>query len=76
MVLADSCFNLTHDSFDHDLYDVIEEAQNEGIEYFFTPSSSKLDIEKYFMQLRKFLICSVGEVYTPTMPQKLTYNCG
>ena len=30
MVLADSCFNLTHDSFDHDLYDVIKEAQNEG----------------------------------------------
>ena len=48
MVLADSCFNLTHDSFDHDLYDVIKEAQNEGIEYFFTPSSSKLDIEKIF----------------------------
>ena len=57
MVLADSCFNLTHDSFDHDLYDVIREAQNEGIKYFFTPSSSKLDIEKYFMRLRKFLIC-------------------
>ena len=31
MVLADSCFNLTHDSFDHDLYDVIKEAQNEGM---------------------------------------------
>ena len=60
MVLADSCFNLTHDSFDHDLYDVIKEAQNEGIEYFFTPSSSKLDIEKIFYATEKISNLYVG----------------
>ena len=60
MVLADSCFNLTHDSFDHDLFDVIEEAQNEGIEYFFTPSSSKLDIEKIFYATEKISNLYVG----------------
>ena len=60
MVLADSCFNLTHDSFDHDLYDVIREAQNEGIEYFFTPSSSKLDIEKIFYATEKISNLYVG----------------
>ena len=60
MVLADSCFNLTHDSFDHDLYDVIREARNEGIEYFFTPSSSKLDIEKIFYATEKISNLYVG----------------
>ena len=60
MVLADSCFNLTHDSFDHDLYDVIREAHNEGIEYFFTPSSSKSDIEKIFYATEKISNLYVG----------------
>ena len=60
MVLADSCFNLTHDSFDHDLYAVIKEAQNEGIEYFFTPSSSKLDVEKIFYAAEKISNLYVG----------------
>ena len=46
MILADSCFNLTHDSFDHDLYGVIKEAQEQGIEYFFAPTASKLDVQK------------------------------
>tara|TARA_B100000212_G_scaffold217764_1_gene164909 strand:+ start:546 stop:1328 length:783 start_codon:yes stop_codon:yes gene_type:complete len=43
MLLADSCFNITHESFNSDLDDVMKSANKSGIEYFFTPAARESD---------------------------------
>ena len=41
MLLADSCFNINHESFNNDLGEVLKAANNEGVEYFFCPASKE-----------------------------------
>ena len=41
MLLADSCFNINHESFKNDLGEVLKAANNEGVEYFFCPAGQK-----------------------------------
>ena len=45
MLLADSCFNITHDSFMNDLDETLQRAENHKIKYFFAPASKESEIE-------------------------------
>ena len=45
MLLADSCFNIIHDSFMNDLDETIQRAENHKIKYFFAPASKESEIE-------------------------------
>ena len=45
MLLADSCFNITHESFKNDLGEVLDSANNEGVEYFFCPASKEREMD-------------------------------
>ena len=45
MILADCCFNATHESFNKDLDNVYRDANSVGVEYFFSPTSQESEIE-------------------------------
>ena len=63
MLLADSCFNITHESFKNDLGDVLDAANNEGVEYFFCPASKEREIDDLIQlseSYKKNIFCSVG----------------
>ena len=45
MILADCCFNATHESFSKDLDNVYRDANSVGVEYFFSPTSQESEIE-------------------------------
>tara|TARA_B100000963_G_scaffold358211_1_gene382326 strand:+ start:3328 stop:4110 length:783 start_codon:yes stop_codon:yes gene_type:complete len=45
MVLADSCFNLTHESFEKDFDQVLNNARTNSVHYLFSPSSKESEIE-------------------------------
>ena len=63
MLLADSCFNITHESFKNDLGDVLDVANNEGVEYFFCPASKEREIDDLIQlseSYKKNIFCSVG----------------
>ena len=63
MLLADSCFNITHESFKNDLGDVLDAANNVGVEYFFCPASKEREINDLIQlseSYKKNIFCSVG----------------
>ena len=45
MLLADSCFNFTHESFKKDLDSVINNSLSSDIKYLFCPASREIEIE-------------------------------
>ena len=45
MLLADSCFNFTHESFKKDLDSVISDSLSSNIKYLFCPASREIEIE-------------------------------
>ena len=45
MLLADSCFNFTHESFKKDLDSVISNSLSSNIKYLFCPASREIEIE-------------------------------
>ena len=45
MLLADCCFNATHESFNDDLDQVFLDAMKSGVKYFFTPTSQETEID-------------------------------
>jgi TatD DNase family protein len=45
MVLADSCFNLTHESFEKDFDQVLSNAKANNVHYLFSPSSKESEID-------------------------------
>ena len=45
MVLADSCFNLTHESFEKDFDQVLSNAKANSVHYLFSPSSKESEID-------------------------------
>ena len=45
MLLADSCFNFTHDSFKNDLNSVINDSICSDVKYLFCPASREIEIE-------------------------------
>ena len=63
MLLADSCFNITHESFKNDLGEVLDSANNEGVEYFFCPASKEREIDDLIQlseSYKRNIFCSVG----------------
>ena len=63
MLLADSCFNITHESFKKDLGDVLDAANKEGVEYFFCPASKEKETDDLIQlseSYEKNIFCSVG----------------
>ena len=59
MVLADSCFNLTHTSFNKDLNIIFKRAEENGVNYYFAPSSRELEIDtlvKYSEEIKNLYI--------------------
>lgn len=63
MLLADSCFNITHESFKKDLGDVLDRANKEGVEYFFCPASKEKETDDLIQlseSYEKNIYCSVG----------------
>ena len=63
MLLADSCFNITHESFKNDLGDILDAANNAGVEYFFCPASKEKEIEDLINlseSYQKNIFCSIG----------------
>ena len=63
MLLADSCFNITHESFKNDLGDILDAANNVGVEYFFCPASKEKEIEDLIKLSESYennIFCSVG----------------
>lgn len=63
MLLADSCFNINHESFKNDLGDILDAANNVGVEYFFCPASKEKEIEDLINlseSYQKNIFCSVG----------------
>ena len=63
MLLADSCFNINHESFKIDLGDILDAANNVGVEYFFCPASKEKEIEDLINlseSYQKNIFCSIG----------------
>jgi TatD DNase family protein len=63
MLLADSCFNINHESFKNDLGDILDAANNVGVEYFFCPASKEkeiVDLINLSESYQKNIFCSVG----------------
>ena len=63
MLLADSCFNINHESFKNDLGDILDAANNVGVEYFFCPASKEKEIEDLINlseSYQKNIFCSIG----------------
>ena len=54
MLLADSCFNFTHESFKKDLDSVISDSLSSNIEFLFCPASREIEIEDIFKTCKKF----------------------
>ena len=54
MLLADSCFNFTHDSFKNDLDSVIDDSISSNVEYLFCPASREIEIEDILKTCEKF----------------------
>ena len=63
MLLADSCFNINHECFKIDLGDILDAANNVGVEYFFCPASKEKEIEDLINlseSYQKNIFCSIG----------------
>ena len=60
MLLADSCFNITHESFKKDLSNVISEAYQNDIEYFFAPSCNLRDTNTIISLSKEYKNMYVG----------------
>ena len=63
MLLADSCFNITHESFKGDLDDIIKKAIEQDVGYYFCPSSKENEIKDILdlsSDYKNRIICSVG----------------
>jgi TatD DNase family protein len=63
MLLADSCFNINHESFKNDLGDILDAANNVGVGYFFCPASKEkeiVDLINLSESYQKNIFCSVG----------------
>ena len=46
MLLADCCFNITHESFSDDLDEIVQRAEDHKVQYFFAPASKESEILK------------------------------
>ena len=46
MLLADCCFNITHESFSYDLDEIMQRAEDHKVQYFFAPASKESEILK------------------------------
>ncbi len=63
MLLADSCFNINHESFDNDLTDVLHKANDNGVKYFFCPASKEKEVDEIInltSKLKNNIYSSVG----------------
>ena len=63
MLLADSCFNITHDSFMNDLDETLQRAETHKVKYFFAPASKESEIENLLHYCKVFegkVYCSIG----------------
>ena len=55
MLLADSCFNFTHESFNKDLDSVINDSLSSNIRYLFCPASREVEVENILKTCTKYL---------------------
>ena len=46
MLLADCCFNITHESLSYDLDEIMQRAEEHKVQYFFAPASKESEILK------------------------------
>tara|TARA_B100000131_G_scaffold201277_1_gene193404 strand:- start:184 stop:969 length:786 start_codon:yes stop_codon:yes gene_type:complete len=53
MLLADSCFNFTHESFKKDLDSVIDDSISSGVQYLFCPASREIEIDSILSVCKK-----------------------
>tara|TARA_X000000368_G_scaffold263779_2_gene208852 strand:- start:2458 stop:3243 length:786 start_codon:yes stop_codon:yes gene_type:complete len=53
MLLADSCFNFTHDSFKNDLDSVINDSISSNVKYLFCPASREIEVEDILITCEK-----------------------
>ena len=63
MLLADSCFNITHDSFMNDLDETIQRAESHKVKYFFAPAARESEIENLLHHCKVYegkIYCSIG----------------
>ena len=63
MLLADSCFNITHESFNNDVDEIIQRAETCEIKYFFAPASKESEIEALMHCCKVYkgkVYCSIG----------------
>ena len=63
MLLADSCFNITHDSFMNDLDETIQRAESHEVKYFFAPAARESEIENLLHHCKVYegkIYCSIG----------------
>ena len=63
MLLADCCFNITHESFSEDLDEIMQRAEDHKVQYFFAPASKESEILKLLNFCENYdekIYCSVG----------------
>ena len=63
MLLADSCFNITHESFSDDLNEIMQRAEDHKVEHFFAPASRESEILKLLNFCENYnekIYCSIG----------------
>ena len=63
MLLADCCFNITHESFSGDLNEIMQRAKDHKVEYFFAPASRESEILELLNFCNNYdgkLYCSIG----------------
>ena len=63
MLLADCCFNITHERFSYDLDEIMQRAEDHKVQYFFAPASKESEIFKLLNFCENYdekIYCSVG----------------
>ena len=63
MLLADCCFNITHESFSDDIDEIMQKAEDHKVQYFFAPASKESEILKLLNFCENYdekIYCSVG----------------
>ena len=63
MLLADSCFNITHESFMNDLDEIMHRATTHKVNYFFSPASKESEIKDLLQYCKSYedkVFCSIG----------------
>ena len=79
MLLADCCFNITHESFSADLDEIVQRAEDHKVQYFFAPASKESEILKLLNFCENYdekIYCSVGIclLYTSPSPRDATLS--